>query len=1234
MLDGTPQVAIFDWNTKKKKKFIAGIDARAPVTQLHFASDGKHLIVQTGGPDWILYYVQWDKGAGGRIVAAIRNATSPGKPIVQVDTHPTDPHSIVITGQGVAKLYRLQEETFKPLPVNLRRDPCPLAGHCWAPDDRLIIATTSGDLLVLEGGDVKKVLDPPAQGGVKGIASIVATSKGFLVGCDGGLLRVYEKADDARLFYRCTKQYTIGAGSTGDAGGEVTVSGRGGAITSLAVSPTEEDLAVGVATGQAYSFKLASHDLAKAGDVMFHPLVATTHSAAFSQHDATDAHHTGGTSGQSSSGADPRHAAAQAITGLDVCQRKPWFATCGSDRTVRIWNYTGQSASDRDRDGGGGGMLGGGGGSDGGGGGGPQYDVAPALEVAQRFAEAPTCVALHPTGFHVAVGFEGSLQLCSVMLDGIRLVKELPLRSCSDVKFSHGGGMVACAAGSAIAVYNTYTCGLVASLRGHADRVACIAWSRDDRHVVSVGKDGMVARWAVVVPNAASVTTGAGAGAQGGGAAAGKPGEGGAAGAAAASRPSSAAVAQGPLLQVGKMTHSQDVRDLHPFSIACGTSDGGKDVYVSGCVVKGLGANAVLTPVLRHIDLTAAKAEATRGDVQLAGGVVHSLALAGITVSHAAAGQTGGVGAPFALLAGMGHKLARTGGGSGDDRDHGTLRRGESNVGGAGGSVASMTSPMRGESSHGVSRLGSSPALNRQGSMGGSQLLLSSPNLKRQASHLGGFGSSSSAAPGSVMDMDGAASVAGSTIAASMASGPEPDPVGCLRAYRIPLPGGHAAAAATSSGGDSPDKQQHGGSKIGSGGPDHVDVVCHLGAVTHMAFTRDGRLLITAAADGSIGMWSVNDPHAGKAGASGGASSSSSATAASSASSSSGAVPGSSSEPLPWCEEVAVTRKDLDSVVKERVALEQRVAEITLMNKYAERDKEMSNEAKLLDIEAQFTDEIEAAREHLASLRESREAMEARFVGQAGDLEAHQAKELEDLESLYKGKIAGEMGRYDRLIKERDRMNAEFEAGMAALAEEQAAEMAALRRASEAAIADEERAVAGLEGDRRKLGEDSAAQADSIERDVDGEIEDMRARFETRLAVESKSTLLLKGENGFMKRKFVTINKEISDQKEEIASLAETEKELQEAISALQKDVAGHKKEMKERDETIGDKESRIYEVRLSLRRMQDTVACTCCYLSHPTAFTSHLPTIRPVTTFAAQEEEPGAREVQVRPEL
>ena len=57
-------------------------------------------------------------------------------------------------------------------------------------------------------------------------------------------------------------------------------------------------------------------------------------------------------------------------------------------------------------------------------------------------------------------------------------------------------------------------------------------------------------------------------------------------------------------------------------------------------------------------------------------------------------------------------------------------------------------------------------------------------------------------------------------------------------------------------------------------------------------------------------------------------------------------------------------------------------------------------------------------------------------------------------------------------------------------------------------------------------------------------------RYEGRLAAEREAGLRLKGENGIMKKKFGTLQKEIDDQHAEIAQLFEHKKELYAARAA------------------------------------------------------------------------------------
>ena len=73
---------------------------------------------------------------------------------------------------------------------------------------------------------------------------------------------------------------------------------------------------------------------------------------------------------------------------------------------------------------------------------------------------------------------------------------------------------------------------------------------------------------------------------------------------------------------------------------------------------------------------------------------------------------------------------------------------------------------------------------------------------------------------------------------------------------------------------------------------------------------------------------------------------------------------------------------------------------------------------------------------------------------------------------------------------------------------------------------------------------------------------------------------MITGENGIMKKKYVLMQRDIEDQKEEIKALQTKEKELHEQIKILEKEVSAHKKEIKTRDLSIGEKEKRIYELK------------------------------------------------------
>lgn len=119
-----------------------------------------------------------------------------------------------------------------------------------------------------------------------------------------------------------------------------------------------------------------------------------------------------------------------------------------------------------------------------------------------------------------------------------------------------------------------------------------------------------------------------------------------------------------------------------------------------------------------------------------------------------------------------------------------------------------------------------------------------------------------------------------------------------------------------------------------------------------------------------------------------------------------------------------------------------------------------------------------------------------------------------------------------------------------------------------------------LEDERGELSKELNEMQSQLEDDIDTEIENMKRVNESKLSLSRETTLKYKGENGIMKKKSVLMQRDLEDQKEEMKNLLLKEKELHDQIKVLEKEVSAHKKEIKIRDASIGEKEKRIYELK------------------------------------------------------
>mmetsp|Transcript_26004 Transcript_26004/g.85576 ORF Transcript_26004/g.85576 Transcript_26004/m.85576 type:complete len:1192 (-) Transcript_26004:44-3619(-) len=404
-------ITIFDLHTLRRRRLLTATGSNSKeFVSLCFSPDSKLLMAQGGAPEWNLTIWTWETA---KPLATVKTAVSPNSVMYQCSFNPSDNHLIAVTGNGVFKLFKLTESNLKLLQSPLgKREAQNYLCHSWVSEERLVVGTDTGDLLVVEGGELKGfIARSPADS--NSIESIVGFSKGIVTGSDDGNLAIYDKTEDKDM-YRRSKVFSIDNNAV--------------KIRHLTVSHTEEQLLCATENNQLFSFALSNVDIMKPEEKNIDFLATSFHA------------------GQ--------------VTGVDTCIRKPLVATCGLDKSVRIWNYMDKT-----------------------------------LDLTKFFNEEAHSIAFHPSGLHILVGFSDKMRLMNIVMDDIRPFKEFAIKACRECKFSNGGHMFAAVNGNTINIFATYTCENLGNLRGHNGKVRSLCWSADDTMLTSCGMDGACYEW-------------------------------------------------------------------------------------------------------------------------------------------------------------------------------------------------------------------------------------------------------------------------------------------------------------------------------------------------------------------------------------------------------------------------------------------------------------------------------------------------------------------------------------------------------------------------------------------------------------------------------------------------------------------------------------------------------------------------------------------------------------------
>jgi WD40 repeat protein len=281
-----------------------------------------------------------------------------------------------------------------------------------------------------------------------------------------------------------------------------------------------------------------------------------------------------------------------------------------------------------------------------------------------------------------------------------------------------------------------------------------------------------------------------------------------------------------------------------------------------------------------------------------------------------------------------------------------------------------------------------------------------------------------------------------------------------------------------------------------------------------------------------------------------------------------------------WSDEVLVTKAELDDCNTTVQELRTKVDELKLNNEYQLKLKDMNYSEKIKETTDKFIQELEIAKSRFEMLQEVRVDYEIEAIEKLKYMEEMHQNNVQNLETGFQAQIMELVDKYQKLVKERDAQVERLDEQRRNLVTTHERYVEELTSEFDSKLDGDHQARISLEEERHDLSKELYEIQDQLEDDIDTEIDNMRRKYEDKLAQSRETTLKYKGENGIMKKKSVLLQRDIEDQKDEIKLLQAKEKELHEQIKLLEKEVSAHKKEIKTRDTTIGEKEKRIYELK------------------------------------------------------
>ena len=387
---------IYDIHTQKRRKVLTTdyiSDKEFISVAFSHQNEKSHLVTLTGGQDGMIILWQWNKA---KCTAFQKVGISEGQTLYQASFNNLDFNSLVVTGNGVYKYYKLKDDGIRPEHSGITKKESHIANHytchTWLPEGKIIICTDQGELLLLESTGEYKMLLSCSPGDGFYIEAIANYSKGFMIAGDTGQIMVFEKTDEPKKPFAHVATWPNVDPKEEKKYANLFLSIMASRIKCIALSSNDDTLVFSTENNQLMKVNLNLEKKMNESAIKYEYLIYPFHS--------------------------------RAINGLDCCIKKQLVATCSVVKTVRIWNYSNP----------------------------------PKLEICETFQDEAYSVAFHPSGLHLIAGFTDKIRMMNVFSEKkLSTYKEIPIKSCREIQFSHGGHLFACVNQHYIQVYNFYT---------------------------------------------------------------------------------------------------------------------------------------------------------------------------------------------------------------------------------------------------------------------------------------------------------------------------------------------------------------------------------------------------------------------------------------------------------------------------------------------------------------------------------------------------------------------------------------------------------------------------------------------------------------------------------------------------------------------------------------------------------------------------------------------------------